>query len=485
MAKYYFINQETTSRTTYDASELSYIQEEISGELTVIVEDDVDVEEITTLAALNLPIHFLRIKMNELELSSFFRSQIVFKSCEIGILKLNNQFKITIEDSEILKLLISGESRYLSLVKTNVNTFLSKFTTTSLKMEVIECKVINLHILDSVVNLLKIVNSHVANCEVLESAIDELSLENFTIESIIIIESRLNNIDFRNSNSKMVAKFINSEIKSKIFFLNLMDSTIAFYDSFFTKDLKTIKFENNSGEVIFNGCSFSCSFKIYDRSNDKTFDHPYLTFYNVVFEKPVIFYDEQSKNMVLENVIFQQGVLIPLSLKTKSASSVHSSVWCALKHNALQSNNRILAMEYGKLEMNSYTNELKLSKGKIPEKVVLYLNKYSNNHGLSWTQGVLFTLAALITFYTLFVWSGNEFYFSYLPKNILWFKQSFWEGALSFLWLPSIEDEMKVLKSGLSRDSFIVNILSFLLGKIFIAFGIYQTVAAFRKHGKI
>ena len=65
--------------------------------------------------------------------------------------------------------------------------------------------------------------------------------------------------------------------------------------------------------------------------------------------------------------------------------------------------------------------------------------------------------------------------------NFLWNDKQFWSGFINFFWLPTGFNELVSQKS---KD---VNggewgALFFILGKIIIAYGIYQTVAAFRKY---
>jgi len=233
----------------------------------------------------------------------------------------------------------------------------------------------------------------------------------------------------------------------------------------------------NESVLSIDQCNFNGNVEVTNVNHTK------LHIKNSIFKDLVVFTVKEPQNLIIDNTSFQNGILIPLD-KT-SNNKTHSSVWCVLKNQALQSNDKIKALTYRKLEMDSYTKELMEKEDKIPEKVVLYLNKYSNNHGLSWERGVLFSFIVLVAFYTLFVFSVSGFYIDYQVVNLVWFTQSFWEGAISFLWLPSGLKELEDFEGKLSWASFITATLSFLLGKILIAYGIYQTVAAFRKHGKI
>lgn len=121
--------------------------------------------------------------------------------------------------------------------------------------------------------------------------------------------------------------------------------------------------------------------------------------------------------------------------------------------------------------------DLEKSRG---DKFILYLNKYSNNFGLDWFRGVLFTLS-----------SGLLFFFFY----ILTLKNP------GFIWkYEGINEMLEVVKSFLpyywkfiyaghsfnfmESEGFIPNHLTGgvdLLGRIIIGFGYYQVIRAFRK----
>lgn len=151
-----------------------------------------------------------------------------------------------------------------------------------------------------------------------------------------------------------------------------------------------------------------------------------------------------------------------------------------------------MALMFKSFEMNAYNLELDWSKTNRSDKLILFLNSLSNNHGLSWVRGLCFTSIVWIICFTIFVitrdglaspWDEDS-YFIYFDVN-------FWREAVNFLWLPDGFDSL----TGLTKDKGIYtsqhNILNilfgtvcFLLGKILIAYGIFQTISAFRKYVK-
>lgn len=102
------------------------------------------------------------------------------------------------------------------------------------------------------------------------------------------------------------------------------------------------------------------------------------------------------------------------------------------------------------------------------ERITFCLNKYSNRHGESWGQALLFILGIGMLFF--------------IPFRIL-------SGKTEIIWNPTTEflanfllfiDPTQKIKEGTSNE---IKILIF-VSKIFIGYGIFQLIAAFRKHGK-
>ncbi len=176
------------------------------------------------------------------------------------------------------------------------------------------------------------------------------------------------------------------------------------------------------------------------------------------------------------------------------------------KHVSIVHSNTISAMLYKAREMSLYRKELSYeicnyfsdiilcrkhivvnndsgttTKGskifiKINEWVLLSLNKISNNYGLSWIRGVLFTIICWIFFFTLTIIAQQGI----TDDSLLWLLDSVkLKQFFEYFWLFSFT-------GGLIGEKITILVLVlFLLGKIFIGYGIYQTISAFRKHGKL
>lgn len=136
--------------------------------------------------------------------------------------------------------------------------------------------------------------------------------------------------------------------------------------------------------------------------------------------------------------------------------------------------NRYYSLVYKSNEMHYQRKELKFSW----DKILLYVNYYTNNYGINWVRGITFTLScALISFillnavtsHPIFHWSTN---LSWSDFGIIW--THFIKYISTF---PVLKNEMQ------DENNWLIDSI-LLLARIFIGVGIYQTITAFRKYGK-
>lgn len=168
------------------------------------------------------------------------------------------------------------------------------------------------------------------------------------------------------------------------------------------------------------------------------------------------------------------------------------------KHVSIQQHNTISAMRYKAREMALYKKELQQdiknavkqffhlqaqekihSHGflfKIGEWLLLSFNQLSNNFGLSWIRGICFTLCVWFLFFTLTIYTEGA-----NGQELIWFTNSTrLHQSLDYFWL------FNLTKGLCSEDAISIRtFIPFLIGKVFIGYGIYQTISAFRKHGKL
>lgn len=124
-------------------------------------------------------------------------------------------------------------------------------------------------------------------------------------------------------------------------------------------------------------------------------------------------------------------------------------------------------------EQNAYLNSLKGSR-RFGERIMLFLNKISNNHGVSWTRGLLFTTIISIFCFLLYLFSiniDNKITF-HSPMDYLGYFSQFFIITHNFDFMSSV--------ASINGLSYFIDVI----GRILIGYGIYQTVQAFRKYGK-
>jgi hypothetical protein len=152
-----------------------------------------------------------------------------------------------------------------------------------------------------------------------------------------------------------------------------------------------------------------------------------------------------------------------------------------LKLSAQNQQDIIGYIKFHALEQQAYKIQIKNKKWYHEDRILLFLNFISNNHGLSWKRGILFTVCVGSLFFILSVIFLNNPYFKtgWTNWSDLWnvagitiklFSQSLY-AAHSFDYLNDFNPKGIVF-------------LFDLIGRIFLAYGYYQTVSAFRKFSK-
>lgn len=178
----------------------------------------------------------------------------------------------------------------------------------------------------------------------------------------------------------------------------------------------------------------------------------------------------------IRDITFEESV----SLEGVAVNSGSREAMRTLKDLAYKNNNKIAALDFYQKEMTSLESELKSEKGLSAEKFVLFMNRISNNHGVSWTRSLLFTFSIALTFFLLFILFLKEPYYSFEWKGITEFIKVHEITFRYFVEFINPTHKMTFM------DEFSPNGWSFvfdLIGRISIGYGIYQTLSSFRKFG--
>jgi hypothetical protein len=140
--------------------------------------------------------------------------------------------------------------------------------------------------------------------------------------------------------------------------------------------------------------------------------------------------------------------------------------------------NKYLQLEYATLKKSAGFSwnpwkRFTLVCGELSQDIGIFkLNKWSNNHGESWVQALGFTILTTGFLFILFLWTIGRLYHS---NEIGW---HLFGHYIEFL-TPTFKPEF-ITGEKPSPGSIIL----YYMGKAVFAYGLYQFIAAFRKHGR-
>lgn len=243
----------------------------------------------------------------------------------------------------------------------------------------------------------------------------------------------------------------------------------------------------------------------------KKFSRPESSFFRTTFKKDVSFYFAYFHSLAnFRLATFYEGVeiggaefanidLSDVELKNDAKFiNYHQAIFhkannritgLYLKQHALKMNDLVSALLFKKMEMDAYrkslisgipemkTTALKAFVYRInifADLIILYLNKLSNSYGNSYLRGMVFTFTVWILFFSWFIMSRDG-----MGGSFAWFDGEYLKEAVNYFWLFGGIDSLtkgRIVTWG--------QIFPFFCGKILIAYGIYQTITAFRKYFK-
>ncbi len=288
----------------------------------------------------------------------------------------------------------------------------------------------------------------------------DLTLSNITFEDDFILQGG------RIENCVQIAKctfkkrFIFGVVCEKGFWARgvVFNSYTSFVNGVF-KESFHLTGVSNFGPLIFTQGKYD-SFGIFESNLSHYLDFSkaeieYINIKNVTFEKALSFTD------------------VHIKAGAREAMRI-------LKDQAHKYNDKIAAVDFYQKEMIALESELCSSKGKYSELFVIFMNRISNNHGLSWLRAICFTLLSGFIFFTLFLLCLDEPYYSFEWKGI---EQFIEVHSMTFRYFIEFINPAHKISY---MDNFSPSGWSFifdLLGRISIGYGVYQALTSFRKYG--
>lgn len=328
--------------------------------------------------------------------------------------------------------------------------------------------------------------------------IDDIRNNPYNSEKIIIIDKK---IEYTNQSIDKKINFSNCIFKKEIFFNNsIFEKKVDFFNTEFCNKVNLINTKFNN-LVDFHGCIFEKPQRFFKTDfnevvifSNATFkkevqfmyckvkSSSYINFQSTKFEKnidisranfncKVNFWDIQVNDKNLECTLLSEAYKNDFGNQETQplVSKKLRESMRFIKNNFYAENNQIEGLKFYKKEMDIYREEIK--QGNFGDKFILFLNSWSNDFGTSWLCGIIFTIIVGIIFFSLLLFSTNKF-----PTN------NTGETLHNFGKLINIAQwsDIKIYGEEITGWSYVI----FFIGRIFIGYGYYQTIQAFRKYGK-
>lgn len=305
--------------------------------------------------------------------------------------------------------------------------------------------------------------------------IQRIDLEFQLSMSDVCFNSNMNIVD---AHFKMVFILERAVFKNNLFILGAtFDSTVGLDSvsahqievtrSDFNRELNCLAFEDVN-MLRMEGTNVQ-------RLNFHTFSKTSVNLIDISISNFFRCYDLSLRMLNMNGIAIHNGYLL---VKKLNVERTNQETCRLIKHEAYRANDQILGMEYKVREMKEYMKEVRHWKT-ASTYLLLLLNKWSNNFGKSWTRGSLFTFVCWISCFGIFV-VLRDFVGDHSVQSIT----GYIKESVNYLWLLNG-------LSGLLDDTgntcwwlAIMLVVVFVLGKILIGYGIYQTISAFRRFGK-
>ncbi len=291
------------------------------------------------------------------------------------------------------------------------------------------------------------------------------------------------NTDFYNTKFEKLADFWNAKFYKKTIFnkTDFLGTTVFSATTFKENVLFTYSLINKL--AIFRGANFEkgLDLSLALISGD-------MTLFDINIK------DFEAVNDTNDAVIFSEYVTEKGLITRKNKRETFRII----KYRLIQNQSSIDALIFAKLEMKAYKEELKKQKFEISKigqiklmnfiknevnpyiinkenRLLLWFNGISNNHNNSWIKGVLFTLTIAGLFTYLSIISTENYVIGFRNIGNINYENCIKYFITALLPTHSIDYLDNENPTGWFY------IFDF-LGRIFISYGIYQTIQAFRKY---
>lgn len=321
--------------------------------------------------------------------------------------------------------------------------------------------------------------------------VKNISLHSSNFEKDVVFEiSKINNFSCSNSNFNEILNLNNYNDRKEgdivnIDFRGVIQGNIIIERIYTDIKVDGINFGNifikNADIFTFHACDFQnnglISFSEIRSGNYFVVDNSTTGKMNFLNANINVFKEIIIVNSNIDGANF---LIYPNKITSRSRNKLAGYGITNYKQNNLNLKNvynqlKRIAKKNGDIDISSRFESLEHKKLLFSKKcgfdsILLFLNWVSNDNGRSWSRGVLFTLIVAFIFFRIYLYNLN------VSFN---FKECYTEYILFITSFPKLElDGYSEL-----NDNWKIKLVIW-LSRIFISYGIYQTIAAFRKYGK-
>lgn len=321
--------------------------------------------------------------------------------------------------------------------------------------------------------------SNIIICDKLYSF--DFSIYKCSLEGLTIINSKierytnLKNKFLRQINASADHLYRSVELGSFYFAENVIGQNVELRGCNIMKNLELR--ENKTSEKAlsfrFENCEIKGRLKLTENHLSK------LIFKDIEVQNDAHFDDLKVDSIYFSDLILHKNTYID-NLTINKLEECERKTLRQIKYSIQKTDNKIDYNRFRAYELQAYYNELK-TKGTSfwdRDRLILYATKHVTGFDHSWQKALGFVLLAAFIFFNLFFVSENydlPFAWSGFPQYIT--------GYFRFLIVTDFYNPLSNGREYIANDSWnhIVSWFFFILGKIFIAFGIYEMIQAFRK----
>lgn len=298
---------------------------------------------------------------------------------------------------------------------------------------------------------------------------DFFSIANSQFKHIDFNHSKFNKyFDFitnKTSEKKSSQLFRSCEFGKSSFFKNSFPEKVDFIECNFLNSVNFSNLKIITSNLIFLSCIFEKHVHFNDTSLYK------LVFESTKFNDILSFQSGVVNILEIDKTIFEKTAAFD-ELKILDVKKCTRKTIRNIKLQLQKAENKIDYNRFRAYELSAYYTELKWFNWKdSKDKFILAATWLSTGFEHSWRRALVFTIISGLLWYSGLYFL--EYHGSYNPEKI----NDFFTGAFRFFLITDFYspfEERKYLTDAISW-------LPFVIGKIFIAFGIYEMIQAFRK----